>query len=128
MIRKLQTIPFSHARLTMKWRLSRLTSQFQADFTLLSPALYIHECVLTTTHDFGNWLGLPHMFEGELSPGDGISDTPAGRGPVPGSPLSRDTFPGAGTDPVQTTSPYEVCNKHALGMQAMIRLTRGVTA
>jgi hypothetical protein len=109
--------------------MSRLTSQFQADFTLLSPALYIHESVLTTTYEFWALAGpSSYMVEGEFSPGGGISNTSAGRGAVPGSPLSRDMCPGAGADPAQTTSPYKGCNKHALGMQAMVPLTRDVTA
>jgi Pregnancy-associated plasma protein-A len=79
----------------------------------------------TAVHEVGHWLGLLHTFEnGCLSPGDAVDDTPYEREPTLGCPVTKDTCPAPGTDPVHNFMDYgfDACmNEFTPGQGSRIR-------
>ncbi len=61
----------------------------------------------TAVHEIGHWLGLFHPFEGGCRPpGDGVDDTPYEALPTQACPVSKDTCPTPGADPVHNFMDY----------------------
>ncbi|RSN14158.1 zinc metalloprotease [Nonomuraea sp. WAC 01424] len=75
--------------------------------TLPGGAMTNYNKGFTGVHEIGHWLGLFHTFENGCDvPGDGIADTAPEGGATEGCPESKDTCPGAASDPMHNYMDY----------------------
>jgi hypothetical protein len=90
------------------YRLQPATDGVVVDYRTVPGGAFAHfNRGYTAVHEIGHWLGLFHPFEnGCLPPGDGVDDTPYEAVPTQGCPVTKDTCPAPGTDPIHNFMDY----------------------